>query len=46
MLVGLCNLCDDFGYLNFDELCEFIIEVLLKCFGFNVFILIKDVRKY
>ena len=35
MLAGLCNLCNDFGHSNFDELCELIIEVSSKCSGLN-----------
>ena len=46
MLAGLCNLCDDFGHSNFDELCELITEVSSKCSGLNASTLIKDVRKY
>ena len=46
MLAGLCNLCDDFGHSNFDELCELITEVSSKCTGLNASTLIKDVRKY
>ena len=46
MLAGLCNLCDDFGHSNFDELCELITEVSCKCTGLNALALVKDVRKY
>ena len=28
MLAGLCNLCDDFGYSNFDELWAIISGVI------------------
>ena len=27
MLAGLCNICNDFGHSNFDELCTFIKEL-------------------
>lgn len=46
MLVGLCNLCDDYGYFNFDEFCDLIIDVLFECFDFNVLVFIKDVGNY
>lgn len=46
MLAGLCNLCDDFGHSNFDEICELITEVSCKCTGLNASALVKDVRKY
>lgn len=46
MLAGLCNLCDDFGHTNFDELCIFIEEVSLMCPGLNRSALMKDVRTY
>ena len=46
MLAGLCNLCDDFGHSNFDELCPFIEEVSSVYPGLNVSCLIKDVRVY
>lgn len=46
MLAGLCNLCDDFGHTNFDELCTFIEEVSSVCPGLNGSALIKDVRTY
>ena len=46
MLAGLCNLCDDFGHSNFDELCELITEVSSKCPGLNASALIKAVRNY
>ena len=45
-LARLCNLCDDFGHSNFDELCELITKVSSKCSGLNASALIKDVRKY
>lgn len=46
MLAGLCNLCDDFGHSNFDDLCAFIEEVTAMCPGLNGSALIKDVRMY
>ena len=46
MLAGLCNICDDFGHSNFDELCLFIEEVCSHCPGLNGSTLIKDVRNY
>ena len=46
MLAGLCNLCDDFGHTNFDELCTFIEEVSSMCPCLNRSALIKDVRTY
>ena len=46
MLAGLCNICDDFGYSNFDELCTFIEEICTHCPGLNGSTLIKDVRRY
>lgn len=46
MLAGLCNLCDDFGYSNFDELCAFIEEVSASPPGLNGSALIKEVRTY
>ena len=46
MLAGLCNLCDDFGHSNFDELCSFIEEVSSMRPGLNASSLIKDVRVY
>ena len=27
MLSGLCNVCDDFGHSNFDNLCELVNEI-------------------
>ena len=35
MLAGLCNICDDFGYSNFDDLCTFINEICSLCPGPN-----------
>ena len=46
MLAGLCNICDDFGHSNFDELCTFIEEICTHCPGLNGSTLIKDVRRY
>lgn len=46
MLAGLCNICDDFGYSNFDDLYAFIEEVCSHCPGCNGSTLIKDVRRY
>ena len=46
MLAGLCNLCDDFGYSNFDELCAIISEVSSSCSDVNASALSKDVRRY
>lgn len=48
MLAGLCNLCDDFGHNNFNELCPFIEEVHVSSMSpeLNVSSLIKDVRIY
>ena len=46
MLAGLCNICDDFGYSNFDDLCTFINEICSLCPGANGLMLIKNVRCY
>ena len=46
MLAGLCNICDDFGYSNFDDLCTFIEELCSHCCTLNGSILIKDVRRH
>lgn len=46
MLAGLCNLCDDYGYSNFDELCDLITNVSTECPDLNASALIKDVRNY
>ena len=46
MLAGLCNLCDDYGYSNFDELCDLITDVSSESPDLNASALIKDVRKY
>ena len=27
MLAGFCNLCDDFGHSNFDEMCKLVHEI-------------------
>ena len=46
MLAGLCDLCDDFGHSNFDELCPLIEEISSMCPDLNVSSMIKDVRAY
>ena len=46
MLAGLCNLCDDFGHSNFDELCSLIDEVSSMCPVLKTSSMIKDVRVY
>ena len=46
MLAGLCNICDDFGHSNFDELCTFIEELCSHSPGRNGSALVKDVRRY
>ena len=46
MLAGLCNICDDFGHSNFDELCTFIEELCSHSPGLNGSALVKDVRPY
>lgn len=46
MLAGLCNLCDDFGHSNFDDLCALIEDVSTRCSGLNGSALIRDVRIY
>ena len=46
MLARLCNICDDFGYFNFDDLCTFINEICSLCSGANGSMLIKNVRCY
>ena len=46
MLAGLCNICDDFGHSNFDELCTFIEELCSQSPGLNGSALVKDVRPY
>ena len=46
MLAGLCNICDDFGHSNFDELCTFIEELCSRSPGLNGSALVEDVRPY
>ena len=46
MLAGLCNICNDFGHSNFDELCTFIEELCSHSPGHNGSALVKDVRRY
>jgi len=46
MLAGLCNLCDDFGHSNVDELCSFIDKVSSICPGLNASSMIIDVHVY
>ena len=43
MLGGLCNICDDFEYSDFDDLCTFIDEICSLCPGVNGLMLIKHV---
>jgi hypothetical protein len=46
MLAGLCNVCDDFGHTNFDDLCSFVLELSSKYGNINPTELTKSIRSY
>lgn len=50
MLAGLCNLCDDFGHSNFDEMCKLVQEITHLGDGesnsFDPTSLAKELRNY
>jgi len=50
MLAGLCNLCDDFGHSNFDEMCKLVHEIANLGDGesnsFDPTSLAKELRNY